>query len=47
MVMPHTYRRTWPGSIGVKASVARVSVLWMRSVMEPEAVVDGQLRCRS
>ena len=32
--MPQTYMRTWPGSIGVKGSVARVSVLWMRSVMQ-------------
>ena len=32
--MPQTYMRTWPGSIGVKRSVARVSVLWMRSVMQ-------------
>ena len=31
--MPQTYMRTWPGSIGVKVSVARVSVLWMRRVM--------------
>ena len=34
MVMPQTYMRTSPGTIGSNTSVRRLSVLWMRSVMD-------------
>jgi hypothetical protein len=39
--MPHTYMRTCWGSIGVKVSTARESVLWMRSVMGRKAGMVG------
>jgi len=33
MVIPQTYIRTWPGSIGVNGCNERVSVLKMRKLM--------------